>query len=106
MSTAGSRPTGNGSGNGATHKPNKVKRSNLFEECRAEIEAAHPRVLRERFFEQLDTYMVVCDVRIDARHLSGATYFVQTPENFSPVIRIYFTFSAGQIVLQAAHADG
>lgn len=106
MSAAGNPPTGSGSGNGATHRPNRVKRSALFEECRETIEAEHPRVLKERFFEQLDAYMMICDVREDARHLGGSTYLLKTPENFSPCIWIYFTFASGQIVLQAAHADG
>lgn len=105
MSAAGNPPTGNGSGNGATHKPNKVKRSKLFEECRASIEAEHPRVLKERFFEQLDAYMVVCDVLLEARHVSDCTYILTTPENFSPVLWIYFTYAANQVVLQAVHAD-
>lgn len=106
MSAAGSPPTGNGSGNGATHKPNTVRRSGLFEDCRAKIEAEHPRVLRERFFEQLDAYMVICNVRDDARHLGGATFLLKTPDNFSPMLWIYFTYASGQIVLQAVHADG
>jgi hypothetical protein len=105
VSAAGNLPTGNGSGNGATHKRNKVKRSPLYEKCRAEIEAAHPRVVRERFFEQLDAYMVICDVESDAFHVGGATFYMQTPENFSPALMIYFTFAAGQIVMQAVHAD-
>jgi hypothetical protein len=50
--------------------------------------------------------MVICDVEADAFHVGGATYYLQTPENFSPVLMIYFTYAAGQIVLQAAHADG
>ena len=106
MNAAGNPPMGNGSGNGATHKPNRVKRSKLYEKCCAEIEAAHPRISKEQFFSRLDAYMVACDVHADSRHLSEATYLIQTPENFSPVLRIYFTFASGQIVLQAVHADG
>lgn len=98
-------PVTNGSGNGATHRPNKISHSPLYGRCREEIESEHPRVARERFFEQLDAFMVICDVEADAFHVGGATYYLQTPENFSPVLMIYFTFAAGQIVMQAVHAD-
>jgi len=50
----GSPAMGNGSGNGAPAKANKVKHSALYEKCRAEIEAKHPRVAKEQFFERLD----------------------------------------------------
>ncbi len=105
MIAGGSLPMENGSGNGATHRSNKVKRSSLYEECVIEIEERHPRVAEERFFEQLDAFMVVCDVDADAYHVGGATFFMQTPEDFSPVLMIYFTYASGQIVMQAVHAD-
>jgi hypothetical protein len=101
----GSLPVGNGSGNGETRRVNKVKRSRLYEKCRAEIEKRHPRVSKERFFEQFDAFMVVCEIEADAYHLGGATYYMQTPEDFSPVLMIYFTYASGQVVLQAVHAD-
>ena len=104
MNAAGGLPTGNGSGNGTTHKGNKVKRSRLYQKCCAEVEAAYPRVAKERFFERLDAFMVICDVEADTFHVGGATFYMQTPEDFSPVLMIYFTFAAGQIVLQAVHA--
>jgi hypothetical protein len=101
----GSPGMGNGSGNGAPLKANKVTHSALYDECCAEIEAKHPRVARERFFERLDAFMVICDVEADAYHVGGATFYMQTPEDFSPILMIYFTHAAGQIVMQAVHAD-
>jgi hypothetical protein len=62
-------------------------------------------VVKERFFEQLDAFMVICDPTADAFHLGGVTFYMQTPENFSPLLMIYFTYASGQIVLQAVHAD-
>ena len=106
MNAGGSPVTGNGSGNGAPSSTNKVKRSALYEKCRAEIEAKYPRVAKERFFEQLDAYMVICDMEADAFHVGGVTFYMQTPENFSPVLMIYFTYASGQVVMQAVHADG
>jgi len=50
--------------------------------------------------------MVICDVNADAFHVGGATYYMQTPEDFSPVLMIYFTYASDQIVMQAVHADG
>jgi hypothetical protein len=35
--------------------------------------------------------MVICDPEDNARHLSGATYFMRTPEDFAPLLTIYFT---------------
>jgi len=101
----GSPVMGNGSGNGAPTKGNKVKRSPLYEECCAEIEAKHPRVAKEQFFERLHAFMVICDVEADAYHVGGATFYMQTPEDFSPVLMIYFTHASSQIVMQAVHAD-
>lgn len=105
MVADGRQVMGNGSGNGAPAKANNVKHSALYDECRAEIEAQHPRVAREQFFERLDAFMVICDVEADAYHVGGATFYMQTPENFSPVLMIYFTHVSGQIVMQAVHAD-
>jgi hypothetical protein len=42
---------------------------------------------------------VVCDVDDDARHIGGFTWFMTTPDGFSPFLTIYFTFASGQIVL-------
>ncbi len=105
MVADGSPAMENGSGNGAPAKANKVKHSELYDRCRAEVEALHPRIAREGFFERLDAFMVICDVEADAYHVGGATFYMQTPENFSPVLMIYFTYASGQIVMQAVHAD-
>jgi hypothetical protein len=63
----------------------------------------------ERFFDRLEAYMVVCDVESDARCAdapgAGPTWILTTPDDFSPVLTIYFTYRAGQIVLQAVSAD-
>jgi hypothetical protein len=96
---------GNGSGNGAPARANKVKHSSLYQECCAEKEEKYARVAREQFFERLDAFMVICDVEADAFHIGGATFYMQTPEDFSPILMIYFTFASGQIVMQAVHAD-
>ncbi len=77
----------------------------LYQQCCEEIENRHPRVAKERFFEQLDAFMVICDPNADAFHIGGGTYYMQTPENFSPVLMIYFTYASGQVVMQAVHAD-
>lgn len=106
MSVGGGPPMANGSGNGATLRANSVKRSALYSQCCADIEERYPRVAREEFFERLDAFMVVCDVEADAFHVGGATYYMQTPEEFEPVLMIYFTFAAGHIVMQAVHAEG
>lgn len=105
MVADGSPAMENGSGNGAPAKANEVKHSALYEECRREIEASHPRVARERFFERLDAFMLICDVEADAYHVGGATFYMQTPEDFSPTLMIYFTHASGQIVMHAVHAD-
>lgn len=92
---------------GTEHRLRQTRSSTapLYEECRVQIEAKHPRIAEERFFEQLDAFMVICDVEADAFHVGGATFYMQTPEDFSPVLMIYFTFASGQIVMQAIHAD-
>jgi hypothetical protein len=67
-------------------------------------------LVEEQFFDRLEAYMVVCDVEEDARHAGengekGSTWILTTPEGFSPHLTIYFTYRAGQIVLQAVWAD-
>jgi hypothetical protein len=49
--------------------------------------------------------MVVCEVERDARYLSGFTWLLRTPDTFSPVLMIYFTYTDRQIVLQAVGTD-
>lgn len=53
--------------------------------------------------------MVVLEVEDDARPADndpdGATWFFTTPDDFEPHLTIYFTYRAGQIVLQAVHTD-
>jgi hypothetical protein len=48
--------------------------------------------------------MVVLEVEDDARYLSGDTWLLTTPDDYEPVLYIYFTYKNGQIVLQAVHA--
>jgi hypothetical protein len=51
--------------------------------------------------------MVVLDVEEGARRVGGSesTWFLTTPDDMSPFMTIYFTYRAGQIVLQAVWAD-
>src|SRR5688500_18530022 len=97
---AGYQPTGNGNGSGTPR--NKVKRTSLYKRHCREIESAYPRVKAERIFEQLETFMVICEPDDDARHIGGGTWFLRTPDDFDPRIWIYFTYAAGVIVMQAA----
>ena len=105
MSAAGF-PTPDSSGNGTPPRANPVSTTPLYEECRAWIEAHYPRLEQERFFVQLEAYMVVCEVEDDARQVNGSsTWILTTPDDFSPFLTIYFTYRAGQVVLQAVWAD-
>ena len=69
-------------------------------------ETEYPRLRNERFFERLEAYMVVCDIEDDARHSSGQTWFLTTPDDMWPYVVIYFTYDSGRVVLQAAWANG
>ena len=104
MNAAGYPATGNGNGSGAP--TNSVKLSPLYLECRAQIEADHPRAAAEKVFQGIQAFMVICDVRNEARYIGGSTYLLQTPEGFSPLLMVYFTYASGQIVMQAVHAAG
>lgn len=48
--------------------------------------------------------MCVLDVEEQARRIGGDTWMVESPDDYFPIVTIYFTFGAGQIVLRAAHA--
>jgi hypothetical protein len=96
---------GNGSGNGSRRRAHTVRLSALYKDCRAEIEARYPRLRRERFFSSLEAYMVICEVENAARHVGGATFLLNTPDDFEPAMTLYFTYAAGTIVMQAVHAE-
>jgi hypothetical protein len=105
MSAAGF-PTEDGSGNGTPPRTNPVATTQLYQECCAWIEAHYPRLREERFFERLEAYMVVCEVEDDARRIGeSSTWILTTPDDLSPFMTIYFTYRAGQVVLQAVWAD-
>jgi hypothetical protein len=55
--------------------------------------------------EGIEALMIVLDVEEDARHIGGDTWFLRTPEDYFPVVTIYFEYVHGRIVLRAAHAD-
>jgi hypothetical protein len=105
--TGGGSPTRGGSGNGTPPRANPFATTPLYQQCRAWIEARYPRLVKERFFESLEAYMVVLDVEEGARRVGGSesTWFLTTPDDMSPFMTIYFTYRAGQIVLQAVWAD-
>ena len=105
MNAAGFQPMGNGNGNGSRLRTNAVKRSNLYQECRKEIEAKYPRLVREQFFPSLEAYMVICDVADRAAYLGGLNFLLNTPDDFDPAITLYFTYASGTIVMQAIHAE-
>jgi hypothetical protein len=61
---------------------------------------------REGFFARLKAFMVICEPREDASHISGTTWLMRTPEHPEfGVLRIYFTWAPGQINLEAVMDD-
>lgn len=103
MNAAGFQQTGNGSGNGEQRKPNNVKLWPIYKRGRIELEAAHPRLKTERFFDRLEVFMVIADPA-DAYPIGdGPTteFFFLTPENFDPRLVIYFSYSAHQVIIRA-----
>lgn len=115
--SAGGYQTPAGSGNGASPSLNDVRQSDLWRKCRAEIELAYPWLIGERVFDGIERAMIVYDVEETARHLSSDTWLMTTPDDYFPVLSIYFTYTRddaaapehgpvrGKIVLQAVHAD-
>jgi hypothetical protein len=102
-----SRPgflTPGGPGNGTPPRRNPVKLSALWWECRDKIEKDFPRFDTERVFDGIEAYMVVCEVEEDARYIGGVTWFIQTPDDYSPIVMVYFTYEDGKITCQAAYA--
>jgi hypothetical protein len=105
VNAVGSHQTGNGSGNGSSRKTNVVKQSQLYRQCCDQIEAKHPRVREEQLFPSMAAWMVICDVPAHARQVSGFTWVMTTPDDFSPPITFYFTYASGTVMMQAAWAD-
>lgn len=108
MSGAGF-PTMGGSGNGTPPRSNHVDTTYpLYRECRARLEIDYPRLRDEQFFSQLEAYMVVCEVESAAKLAESEaqlpdepTWVMTTPDDFSPFLTIYFTYSSGRLVLRA-----
>lgn len=99
-------PTEGGSGNGIPPRVNPVGKSDLWQRCREQAEADYPWLVGEGVFNRLEALAVVLDVEEDARYIGGYTWFLRTPEDYVPVLTIYFTYERdGRIVLQAAHPD-
>jgi len=103
--------TPGGSGNGAPPSLNNVARpSDFWRECRAQVEQDYPWLVGERVFDGIEAAMIVYDVEEAARHIGGNTWFMDTPEDYFPILTIYFTYVAGQsdargtVTLQAVHA--
>lgn len=106
MNAAGSQTPG-GSGNGIPPRVNPVSKSGLWERCRERIEEDYPWLVGERTFDGIEALVVVLDVEEDARYIGGETWFLRTPEDYFPVLTIYFTYDDGdgRIVLQAVHGE-
>ena len=100
--SGGGSPTAGGSGNGAPPSVHSVRTTSLWRRCRREIEQDYPFLVAEGVFDGVEALMMVCDVEEDARHLSGDTWLMRTPEDYFPVLT---TYTHGQVVLQAVHAD-
>lgn len=100
MSGVGSGGTA-GPGNGSPSRRNRVSFGRLYPQHRADLEDEYPQLREWRFFDQLEAYMVICEPENEARHIGGFTWFQDTPEDMEPRLRIYFTYSEGQIALQA-----
>lgn len=94
-----------GSGNGAPPRLNPVTATALWRECRRKIEEQYPWLPTYGFFRGVEALMIVLDVEEDARFLSGDTWLVTSPDDYFPVVSIYFTYVAGHITLQAVHAE-
>jgi hypothetical protein len=102
--SAGGYQTPAGSGNGPPLRVNPVARSKLWQRCRDEVEASYPFLAELGVLNSIEALMVVLDVEEDARYLAGVTWLLQTPDDYSPVLMIYFTYIDGAITLQAVHA--
>lgn len=94
-----------GSGNGTPPRTNAVKTTPAYRALRDGIKAQYPRLREERTLERIEAYMVVCDPEEEARLIGYPTWFMRTPDDFWPVLTIYFTYGGGVIVLQAIHAE-
>ncbi len=104
--TTGGYQTPDGSGNGAPPRRNSVSTTYpLWRTCRANIEANYPWLVNERVFDGVEAFMIVLDVEEDARRLSGDTWIMRTPDDYFPVLTLYFTYADGWIVPRAAYAD-
>lgn len=103
MNAAG-LPTLGGSGNGAPERTNRVDRKfKLWKTTRAEVEARYPDLVG--LLNQIEALMIPLDVEEDARFLGGETWLIETPEDRSPVLSVYFTYVDGLITLRAVHAN-
>jgi hypothetical protein len=103
VSAAGSQPPA--SGNGAPASLNDVDTTFLlWQRCRREIEEEYPWLREIGFFNNIEAMMCVLDVEEQARFISGDTWFVESPDDYFPIVTVYFTYVDGRIVLRAAHA--
>lgn len=102
--TADGYQTPDGSGNGAPPRLNPVTVSPLWRACRDAIEQDYPWLAEHGVMERIEALMTVLDVEEDARHIGGDTWFLRTPDDYFPVVTIYFEYIAGRIILRAAHA--
>lgn len=92
------------SGNGAPSSLHDVDATfPLWRKCRAAIEEDYPWLAEAQLFDNIERLMCVVDLQEQARQLSGGeTWMMETPDDYFPVVTIYFTYSAGKIVLRAA----
>lgn len=103
MSAAGSRPQA--SGNGAPARLNDVDTTfPLWGRCRREVEEEYGWLREVGFFNNIEGMMCVLDVEEQARFIGNETWFIESPDDYFPIVTIYFTYADGRIVLRAAHA--
>jgi len=100
--TAGGSPTEDSSGNGVPPRVNPVAKSDLWQQCRSEVEDRYPALAG--LLNDIEALMIQLDVEEDARYVAGETWLLQTPDDRLPIIAIYFTYVDGRITLRAVHA--
>jgi hypothetical protein len=72
-----------------------------------DIEAEYPELVELRVFDGIEALMLVLEVEDDARHADGDTWFLTTPDDYSPHLTVYFTYqpTTQTIRLEAVWAD-
>jgi hypothetical protein len=93
------------SGNGAPSSLHDVDATfSLWRQCRSQIEQDYPLLVEARLFDNIEELMCVVDLEEQARFLSGDTWMMETPDDYFPIVTIYFEHVDGKIILRAAFA--